>query len=170
MRGIRESDDESVSPSVEGRDRGSPGDEDEDSKFARADTAGGRPDDRFGEEGDNDEVQPIMTAFKDIIINRSNADWKNRKDAAVQTDTEMFFKYIFDFLGELERRINSGELSIEDILAMGRQAQQEQMEEEGRQWVQGSPEKNQMYFTVQELKECLLRLKSLGAHGGDIFF
>ena len=38
----------------------------------------------------------------------------------VQTDTEIFFKYIFDFLGELERRIASGEISPEEILAMGR--------------------------------------------------
>lgn len=43
-------------------------------------------------------------------------------DQGMQTDTEMFFKYIFDFLAELERRINSGEISIDDILAMGRMA------------------------------------------------
>ena len=41
-------------------------------------------------------------------------------DASIQTDTEEFFQYVFSFLGELERRINSGEVSIEDILAMGR--------------------------------------------------
>ena len=34
----------------------------------------------------------------------------------------MFFQYIFDFLGELERRINAGEISLEDILSLGREA------------------------------------------------
>ena len=53
----------------------------------------------------------------------------------MQTDAEMFFQYIFDFLGELERRINSGEISIEDILAMGNDALCEKEEgKEGGSW------------------------------------
>ena len=92
-------------------------------------------------------------------------------DKEMQTDTEMFFKYIFDFLGELERRINSGELSIEDILKMGRDSlgEQDDAAKTGR-WNYDSPKKKRMLFSVQELKECLRRLKSLGAHGGDVFF
>ena len=27
-----------------------------------------------------------------------------------------------------------------------------------------------MYFSVNELKECLAKLKGLGQHGGDVFF
>ena len=47
----------------------------------------------------------------------------------------MFFQYIFDFLGELERRINSGEISIEDILAMGNDALIAKEEgKEGNNW------------------------------------
>lgn len=34
----------------------------------------------------------------------------------------MFFQYIFDFLGELERRINNGDIKVEDILRLGGQA------------------------------------------------
>ena len=49
-------------------------------------------------------------------------DRKGKKDQCSQTDTEMFFKYIFDFLALLEKRISSGEISIEEILAQGRQA------------------------------------------------
>ena len=61
---------------------------------------------------------------RDIIVNSSQQNWNKplMHDQGMQTDTEMFFKYIFDFLAELERRINSGEISIDDILAMGRMA------------------------------------------------
>lgn len=56
-------------------------------------------------------------------------------EQSMQTDSEMFFQYIFDFLGELERRINSGEISIEDILAMGNDALCEKEEgKEGGNW------------------------------------
>ena len=50
----------------------------------------------------------------------------------VQTDTEIFFKYIFDFMGELERRISSGEITPEDIMAMGRMSYSEKLEKEGK--------------------------------------
>ena len=42
----------------------------------------------------------------------------------------MFFKYIFEFLSELERRISSGEISVDDILAAGRQALNEEAYDE----------------------------------------
>lgn len=45
----------------------------------------------------------------------------------MQTDTEAFFKYIFEFLGELERRITSGEISVDDILQAGREALNEEI-------------------------------------------
>lgn len=66
-------------------------------------------------------------------------------DQGMQTDTEMFFKYIFDFLGELERRINSGEISVDDILAMGRMAHGQQHSEDqaagSKTWGYQSPAK-----------------------------
>ena len=152
----------------------------------------------FGEEDDyiNAHLQPpSISNFQktaDVIISRQpSSQSKYRRsvqqststmEKEMQTDTEMFFQYIFDFLGELERRINSGELSIEDILAMGRDALYRDRNEEAgdatkaSRWNYDSPAKKKggqgggMYFSVQELKECLRRLKSLGAHGGDVFF
>ena len=64
---------------------------------------------------------------------------------------------------------------------MGRDALYGERNEEGGEdaktgrWNYDSPAKKKggkggMYFSVQELKECLRRLKSLGAHGGDVFF
>ena len=73
--------------------------------------------------GEESEYEPITSNItENIIINRSQSDWRKRKDSEVQTDTEFFFQYIFDFLGELERRINSGELSLEEILKLGKEA------------------------------------------------
>ena len=80
--------------------------------------------------GDNDttdttEMRPIVAPFgKNIVVNRGHSqaqqDLSDTKEMMVQTDTEIFFKYIFDFMGELEKRISSGEITLEDIMAMGR--------------------------------------------------
>lgn len=40
----------------------------------------------------------------------------------MQTDTEVFFKYIFDFLGELGRLIDTGEICVEDVVKLGENA------------------------------------------------
>ena len=88
--------------------------------FSRASRKSGKSD-KFG--GEESEYEPITSNItENIIINRSQSDWRKRKDSEVQTDTEFFFQYIFDFLGELERRINSGELSLEEILKLGKEA------------------------------------------------
>ena len=81
-------------------------------------------------------------------------------------------------MAELERRLNSGEISIDDILAMGRMARGVQNAEEGKDfegskaWGYESPgkQKQQYLFSIQELKDCLNRLRSLSSHGGDLFF
>ena len=49
-------------------------------------------------------------------------------------------------MGELERRISSGEITLEDIMAMGRLAYGEKLEEEGKAagssaWAYASPDK-----------------------------
>lgn len=38
---------------------------------------------------------------------------------SVQTDPEIFFNYIFDFLNALEAKISSGEISVEEVLERG---------------------------------------------------
>ena len=127
-------------------------------------------------ETDQSEMRPIVSTFgKNIVVNRAQQDQKETNEMMVQTDTEIFFKYIFDFMGELERRISSGEITLEDILAMGRMSKGEELEEKGKAagasaWNYASPDKRQAIFSVQELQECLRRLKGLGKHGGDQFF
>ena len=75
-------------------------------------------------------MTPITSNItENIIINRNSfaADGSPKRKVPTrnsrnQTDTEMFFQYIFDFLGELERRINNGDIKVEDILRLGGQA------------------------------------------------
>lgn len=140
--------------------------------------------DRYAEEADEHSgAQPKIKGFnnRDIVVNSSaQQDWKMKNtESSVQTDTEMFFLYMFQFISELENRINSGELSIDDILAMGRLAIGEKHAKENAaaggsaSWAYESPDKStkqQMFFTIQELRDCLARIRSLSAHGGDIFF
>jgi len=79
----------------------------------------GSSNESFGE-----EMPPITSHItENIIINRSFGERnKSVLDGGVQTDAEMFFVYIFDFLNELEKRISSGDISVEDIVNQGKDA------------------------------------------------
>mmetsp|Transcript_10498 Transcript_10498/g.12976 ORF Transcript_10498/g.12976 Transcript_10498/m.12976 type:complete len:102 (-) Transcript_10498:563-868(-) len=82
----------------------------------------------------HEPMTPITSNItENIIINRSFTEGPRSRVKTAnfkgQTDTELFFQYIFDFLGELERRINNGEIKVEDILRMGGAASGPNMEE-----------------------------------------
>jgi hypothetical protein len=79
-----------------------------------------------GQEQDEETipVTPLASKFAEttnIIISRSTINTtpkeKSKTDSSMQTDTELFFRFIFDYLEALEQRISSGEISIDEILA-----------------------------------------------------
>ena len=95
-----------------------------------------------GEEAhvDSLEDEGMASSFggTNIVINRSftirqstasEAPPKKMQTVAMQTETEQFFVYIFDYLAELEKKISSKEITIEEILIRGREAMYEVADE-----------------------------------------
>ena len=64
---------------------------------------------------------------ENIKISKQGVKMVSRK---IQTDTEQFFAYIFAYLNELEKRISSGEISVDEILKRGREVSAENDDQE----------------------------------------
>ena len=79
------------------------------------------PCDSYGRE----KMKPIISNITDNIkIYRDSSksrhrNYSQKRDEGIQTDPEVFFKYIFEFLGEIGRLIDSGEMCVEDIIKQG---------------------------------------------------
>ena len=86
-----------------------------------------------------------------------------------QTDPEMFFNYIFEFLNLLENKIAEGDITIEEVIEHG---QHILVKTGHKHWSYGqvSPKKAKNLATIQELREILQKLRSLRNYGGDVFF
>ena len=93
-------------------------------------------------------------------------------DKEIQTDAEKFFSYILDFLSHLEARIANGDLSVEDVLEEGRQLLYNRRKSSRWSYDTPSPSKARKKDSqaVKELQQCLAKIKSIRAYGGDVFF
>ena len=67
------------------------------------------------------QMAKVSTFDQNVVIHSSQGDGKIKVDSGMQYDTEKFFRYIFSYLSELEKALANNELSLQEILRLGRQ-------------------------------------------------